>query len=285
MDPILPEKSAGRSIPVCSNLINFLQFEFKNNNKQYRTINTYRLAVTTTLGSCPVLGVPVGQDPLVCSFMRGLHRLRPPKLFPTWDIVTVLNRLLSWGDTKQLPLKKLLMKTAFLVALVCYKRPADLCNMQVVGGYWQLDMRGFSCQPLRYGKTEPHNRVPPIKIEPFLKNPELCSVYHLVRLEKSLVKLRPQSETRFWLSSRNTYKAITPIKMCRWLKEVIVDTDSLSGTVRDVRPVGASTTVQANMDIKRVREAANWQQLSTLQRHYFKPQSLQSLTEILNVTS
>ena len=73
--------------------------------------------------------------------------------------------------------------------------------------------------------------------------------------------------------------------MCRWLKEVIVDTDSLSGTVRDVRPVGASTAVQANMDIKRVMEAANWQQLSTLQRHYFKPQSLQSLTEILNVTS
>ena len=53
--------------------------------------------------------------------------------------------------------------------------------------------------------------------------------------------------------------------MCRWLKEVIVDTDSLSGTVRDVRPVGASTAVQANMDIKRVMEAANWQRLSTLQ--------------------
>ena len=27
--------------------------------------------------------------------------------------------------------------------------------MQVVGGFWQLDMRGFTCQPLGYGKTEP----------------------------------------------------------------------------------------------------------------------------------
>ena len=219
--------------------------------------------------------------------MRGLHRLRPPKtqLFPTWDIVTVLNRLASWGETKQLSLAKLLKKTAFLVALVCYKRPADLCNMQVVTGYWQLDMRGFTCQPLGYGKTEPHKPVPPIKIEPFLKDPRFCPVYHLVRLEKRLVKLRPQSETRFWLSSRQPYKAITPVTMCRWLKEVIVDAGSLSGTARDVRSVGASTAVQASMDIKRVMEAANWQRLSTLQRFYFKPQNLQPLSEILNVTS
>ena len=73
--------------------------------------------------------------------------------------------------------------------------------------------------------------------------------------------------------------------MCRWLKEVILDAGFLSGTARDVRFVGASTAVQASMDIKRVMEAANWQLLSMLQRYYFKPQCLQSLTGILNVTS
>ena len=50
--------------------------------------------------------------------------------------------------TKKSSLKKLLMKTAFLVGLVFYKRPADLCNLQVVEGFWQPDMRGFTCQPL-----------------------------------------------------------------------------------------------------------------------------------------
>ena len=124
--------------PSSVNLINFLQYKFEVNKKQYRTINTYRSAVSTTLGTCRSLGVPVGQDPLVCRCMRGIHRLRPPKtkLFPTWDIVTVLNSVLKWGETKKLPLKKLLTKTAFLVVLVCYKRPADMCNMQVVEGFW-----------------------------------------------------------------------------------------------------------------------------------------------------
>ena len=159
----------------------------------------------------------------------------------------------------------------FLVALVFYKRPADLCNMQVVEGFWQLDMRGFTCQPLRYGKTESHNPVPPIKIEPFLKDPGLCPVFHLVRLERSLVKLIPRSETRFWLSSKQPHQAITPTTMCGWLKQVILDSGSLSGTARNMWSVGASTAVQARMDIRGIMEAANWQRLSMLKRHYFKP--------------
>ena len=87
------------------NLINFLQHEYKVNKKQYRTINSYRSATSTTLGTCPKLGIPIGQDPLVCRFMRGVHRLRPPK--SKLDIVTVLNNLVSWGETKTLSLRKL----------------------------------------------------------------------------------------------------------------------------------------------------------------------------------
>merc|ERR1712208_6368 len=64
---------------------------------------------------------------------------------------------------------------------------------------WQLDMSGFTCQPLGFGRAEQHKPVPPIRIEPFVKNPILCPVLHLVSLERRLVKLRPQSETHFWI--------------------------------------------------------------------------------------
>ena len=70
-----------------------------------------------------------------------------------------------------------------------------------------------------------------------------------------------------------------------WLKEVIRDSGSFSGLARDVRSVGASTAVQARFDIMQIMESANWKRLTTLQRHYFKPQSLVSLSNILNVTS
>ena len=73
--------------------------------------------------------------------------------------------------------------------------------------------------------------------------------------------------------------------MSRWLQDVILDAGFPGGSARDVKSVGATTAVQINMDISRVMEAANWQRLSTLQRHYFKPQCIQSLTGILNITS
>ena len=72
--------------------------------------------------------------------------------------------------------------------------------------------------------------------------------------------------------------------MGSWLRDVITDAGFQEGSARDVRSVGASVAVQGNLDIGRILEAANWQRLSTLQRFYFKPQPLRSLSGILNVT-
>ena len=85
----------------------------------------------------------------------------------------MLNHLMSWGEMKELHFRKLMIQTAFLLALVCVKRPADLCNMQVVKNYWELDMHGFTCQPLGYGKKESHNPVQPIRIKPFRQDSRL----------------------------------------------------------------------------------------------------------------
>ena len=82
-------------------------------------------------------------------------------------------------------------------------------------------------------------------------------------------------------TSRRPFKAISPVTMSRWLQ----DAGSPEGSAWDVRSVGLSTEIQTNMDISKVLKAANWTRLTTMQRHYFKPQCLQSLTGILYVTS
>ena len=72
--------------------------------------------------------------------------------------------------------------------------------------------------------------------------------------------------------------------MGSWLRDVISDAGFQEGSARDVWSVGASVAIQSNLDIGRILEAANWQRLSTLQKHYFKPQPLKSLSGILNIT-
>ena len=155
--------------------------------------------------------------------------------------------------------------------------------MHVKEGYWDLNMRGFTCQPLGYGKTEAHNPAAIIHIDPNQEDPQLCPVYHLVRLEKTYSKLRPESETKFWLSSKYPHNAVKVSTMYRWLVEVLRGSGALSGRAGEVRSAGASTAVQSGVDLRRVMKAADWQRISTLQRHYFRPQKVQSLVKILNV--
>ena len=278
MDPLVPD-------PV--NLLNFLTFCFEVKKSEYRTLNCYRSAVSSTLPNNPTTGQPVGQDHLVSRFFRGVRRLRPPrvKLFPTWSISTVLNYLKSLGGSSSLSLDLLLIKTCFLVSLVCCKRPACLRNMKKVPGYWDLSMNGLRCQTLGLGKTELHHISPPIIIEPHLEDPQLCPVYHLVRLDKLLDRVRPKDVTDFWLSSRKPHKPVSTQTLCKWLKKVIIDSGALSGSARDVRSVGSSTAAQAGLDIGRIMEAGDWRRLKTFQSHYFKPQKLDCITNILKVAS
>ena len=91
--------------------------------------------------------------------------------------------------------------------------------------------------------------------------------------------------SHFWISSRKPYKAASTTTMCGWLHDVILDAGFQEGSARDVRSVGASVAVQSNLNIEKILEVANWRRLSTLQKHYFKPQRLQALSGILNVTS
>ena len=119
-------------------------------------------------------------------------------------------------------------------------------------------MNGFTCQPLRYGKTESHNPVPTIRVESVCQDPRLCPVYHPVRLARQLKKLRQKTEPRFWLPSKKPQKAISPSTMCGWMKEVITASGYLDGMARDVLSVGAFTAVQGRLDMKKIMAAVNW---------------------------
>ena len=215
--------------------------------------------------------------------MKGVKRLRPPKqvLFPTWEISKVLDYLSSLGDPLRMPLDKLLMKTAFLVALVCFKRPSDLCNMQIVDGYWYLSENSFACQPWGFSKTEMHNPAQPIYIKPYSEESNLCPVKNLFVLASKLSKLRSKSDKKFWISAKKPNKGVSRQTMSNWLKTVIIEAGCL-GNARDVRSVGVSTAIQTGFDMERVLKAGDWQRLSTVRRHYFRPQRLSNLCDILS---
>lgn len=166
--------------PTLAELLDWLALEFVDNKVQYRTLNVYRSALSSTVETLPG-GLPMGQHPLVCRLLKACFRLRPPKqrLFPDWNIQVVLSHLEDWPPAVDLSLKQLSMKTVFLLALVSFKRPSDLYRLHIMDGYWQLSMSRFRAQPMEVGKTDrPGHASPPIRIEAY-KNLALDPVFYL----------------------------------------------------------------------------------------------------------
>ena len=67
------------------------------------------------------------------------------------------------------------------------------------------------------------------------------------------------------------------------VKEIIVKSGA-AGSAKDARSTAASTAFQSNIDMGQILEAANWQRTSTFARFYFKPQKLNSLSNILKMS-
>ena len=124
----------------------------------------------------------MGQHPLVCRLLRACFKIRPPRqrLFPEWNVQKVLTFLESWSPIADLNLKQITLKTAFLLALVSFKRPADIYRLHLLDGYWELNMSRLRAQPLEVGKTDrPGHTSPPIEVVCYPKNVTLCPVFYL----------------------------------------------------------------------------------------------------------
>ena len=106
-------------------VVNFLAYHFEA-GKEYRTINVYRLALSTTLPKQE--GVSVGQHPLVCQTMKGIFQKKPPlpRYCSSWDISIVLEYIKSLGDNENLTIKQLSAKLALLFALISAERGSEL---------------------------------------------------------------------------------------------------------------------------------------------------------------
>ena len=72
---------------------------------------------------------------------------------------------------------------------------------------------------------------------------------------------------------------MTPATLARWLKEVLSLAGVVDAKARSVRSVGSSTAAQGSLDMKRILDAGDWSRTKTFQRHYFRPQTLETISD------
>lgn len=176
-------------VPV---LLNYLQ-DLLEKGLSVSTIKVYVAAISARHNL--VEGRSVGSHSLVCRFLKGALRLRPPRLarVPSWDLPLVLEGLCSqpFEPVESAALKWVSAKTAFLLAICSAKRVGELHALSVAEDClrWNSDGSGVTLWP------NPS----------FL--PKRLSVFH-VNQPVSLAVFAPQSEV-------SVSSSLCPVRMLK----------------------------------------------------------------------
>ena len=113
--------------PTRPALLKFLTEKF-NEGASYGTLNTYRSAISFISQN------KIGEDQMICKFLKGAYRARPsaPKYTSTWDVSLVLTYL----ETKDLnssttSFKEITEKTVMLIALASAHRAQTITSIDI----------------------------------------------------------------------------------------------------------------------------------------------------------
>ena len=265
--------------PVISEVCDFLAKLF-DQGLAYRTINTYRSSLSSTL--LPIEGFQVGQHPLVSCLMKGVFNSRPPvkTLVPTWSIRLVLEMIRSWGENSSLDLAVLTYKTVMLLALATARRCSSLHLLTLKQGYCDLSDSMIKFQPFGLEKQSRSNHIaPPIEIEEYtadhLLDPVAC-VKHYVHRTRSIRK-----SDMLFVITRLPHSAAKKTTIGTWISKVI-SLSGQTGSGGSVRSASASRALSRGASLEEVLSAGDWARESTFRLFYYKPGPFSFVDSVLS---
>ncbi|KAI2665989.1 Transposon Ty3-G Gag-Pol polyprotein [Labeo rohita] len=156
-------------------VLEFLQARFST-GLAHSTRKVYVAAILAY--HAPLGGIPVGRNPLVVRFLRGVLRLRPPTRprVPTWDLAVVLEALCrpAFEPIEEIPIRFLTIKTVLLLALTSLKRVGDLQALSVAPSHLEFSpgmIKAFLYPRPGYVPKVPTNTPQPVVLQAFWPPP------------------------------------------------------------------------------------------------------------------
>ena len=265
-----------------SAILSFLADEFEE-GKQYRSLNCYRSAISST--HLPIEGIPVGQHPLVIRLLKGAFNLRPPKprYSQTWDVSLMLTFLRNLGRNEELSLKRLTQKLIMLLALVLGHRCSDLVRLTLTGRCYTRDGVLIPCVGLAK-QARPNNEqsLHPVEIRAF-KDEQLCPVSCVKAYEEATVSFRGGEErARLFLAVIAPHNPLSSSSIARWIKKSLVEAGlDRNYTAHSTRSASTTAAAMAGISTKEIMSRAGWSREDTFSKFYYRPQSVEDYSKAI----
>jgi hypothetical protein len=264
--------------PVQADVPEFLTYLSElvsTSNLSFATLEGYRSAISTIHPK--INGVPLGQNPVVSLFFRGLYNIRPslPRYSATWSYDVVLEFLEnSWSANNLLNLKQLTLK---LVALLAVSRPSRANEWAFVGlpNSNQPESDGTFLLPCtRPLKNQKRGALFNFVLEPVPHRKTICPVTILQAYLTATSKLRsaPAAKQRLLLSYIKPHHPVTPVTVARWLLTVMSAAGVNTNTYKahSTRGAAAVQALKSGMSLAEILKRGHWLSASTFQKFYNK---------------
>lgn len=245
---------------------------------QVNSISVVRSAISSTMEKME--GCSVGMHPLMIKLFNGFYQERPKthKIFPQWNVDSVLDSIIKWGENGNLSLTKLTWKLAMLMSLSAASRCSEMAYLDLQ--HASFNPEGIEFLLTRHKKNQKNSTLPG-KI--FISKIELKSICPVLCLEEYINRT---SDARNKGSSNLVFRSIshpeagvTPRTISRWLTSCIQESgfkvDNLIG--HSVRSKSVSKANFKGMSTRDIIRAVGWKSNSCFFKYYLNPLPHQEL--------
>ena len=232
-------------------------------------MNTARAALSTFIF---INGKPVGSQPLVIRYLKGVFALRPslPKYQVTWHVQQVLEYLRTLWPLSALSLQKLSHKLAMLCLLLTGQRGQTVHMFDI-----HNISRDTNSYRIRIGdpvkQTRPGYHIPEIYL-PSFSDEKICIVH---TLDVYLLRTRyiRGTVTKLFVSPIKPHAAVSRDTISRWVKQVLraSGVDITIFSPHSTRAAATSAAHRARVPLQTILSTAGWTSARTFARHYNKP--------------
>ncbi len=237
----------------------------------YSSINTAKSALSSVLDKYD--GVPLGQNPIISKFMKGIFKLRPPtaRYNVTWDASKVLSVYEKWEDNNKLNLRDLTLKLIGLLALTTAQRVQTLSQIRIENIIWEEPVQIVIRSHLKCTSIKKPNTV--LVIPTYSQNKKLCVVQVLNQYLTATRMLR-RNHNELFISYISPYSPVTSQTLSRWLTDILnlagIDTKIYHG--HSFRHSATSKAVRNGLSVDSILERVGWSEKSrTFAKFYNRP--------------
>ena len=232
---------------------------------KYSTVNIHRSSISTTLPNFD--GVPAGQHPMVVRLMKGIFNERPPsrRLYPSWKVADVVSVFDGWPSPP--PLKDLIRKTAFLLAMASTRRPSEISSFRVSPQFFSSNQTSARFVPSRLSKTDRLNHMSPaIVIYRLTDLPSLCPVVATEQLIAARTALQINHDFLFCADTAPH----APLSSSAFSRRIswVLQRAGISAPPGSTRAMSASAAFSGSLDLNAILRAGDWSGAETFFRFY-----------------